>query len=61
MKNILITGSSGGIGTVLVNRLLQDGYKVTGIDTNQPQLSSNEENFSDTANKSLRDTPNCLA
>jgi nucleoside-diphosphate-sugar epimerase len=46
MKNILITGSSGGIGTVLVNRLLQDGYKVTGIDTNQPQLSSNEENFS---------------
>jgi nucleoside-diphosphate-sugar epimerase len=46
MKHILITGSSGGIGTVLVSRLLRDGYKVTGIDINQPQFSSSEENFS---------------
>ncbi|MDO8573451.1 MAG: SDR family oxidoreductase [Candidatus Daviesbacteria bacterium] len=32
IKNILVTGSDGYIGAVLVNRLLKQGYNVTGID-----------------------------
>ncbi len=30
---ILVTGNQGYIGTVLVGRLLEDGYSVTGLDT----------------------------
>jgi len=33
MKNILVTGSEGYIGQVLVRQLLEEGYRVTGIDT----------------------------
>jgi nucleoside-diphosphate-sugar epimerase len=33
MKNILVTGGGGYIGTNLVNSLLNDGYKVKVIDT----------------------------
>lgn len=31
-ESILITGSSGMIGTALVERLLEEGYNVTGVD-----------------------------
>ena len=33
MKNILITGGGGYIGTNLTKELLNDGYNVTVIDT----------------------------
>ena len=33
MKNILITGGGGYIGTNLVNNLINDGYNITVIDT----------------------------
>ena len=33
MKNILITGGGGYIGTNLTNRLLNDDYNVTVLDT----------------------------
>jgi len=33
MKSILVTGDRGYIGSVLCEKLLQKGYKVTGIDT----------------------------
>ena len=33
MKNILVTGSEGYIGTIMVEMLLNKGYKVTGLDT----------------------------
>lgn len=32
IKNILVTGSDGYIGAVLVSKLLEQGYNVTGID-----------------------------
>lgn len=31
-KSVLVTGASGMIGTVLVDRLLAEGYDVTGVD-----------------------------
>ncbi|MCX7637463.1 MAG: NAD-dependent epimerase/dehydratase family protein, partial [Cyclobacteriaceae bacterium] len=31
-KNVLITGAAGFIGFHLANRLLDDGYRVTGLD-----------------------------
>lgn len=33
MKNILVTGSEGYIGSVLVDKLVKKGYGVTGMDT----------------------------
>ena len=32
MKNILITGGCGFVGTALTNKLLKDGHKVTVVD-----------------------------
>jgi NAD(P)-dependent dehydrogenase (short-subunit alcohol dehydrogenase family) len=36
-KVALITGSSGGIGSVLVRKYLDDGYFVTGLDRNSSE------------------------
>ncbi|KKQ78371.1 hypothetical protein A3H81_01630 [Candidatus Daviesbacteria bacterium RIFCSPLOWO2_02_FULL_38_18] len=33
MRRILVTGSDGYIGAVLINKLLEKGYEVTGLDT----------------------------
>lgn len=38
MKNVLITGGAGFIGSHLVQRLVQDGYKVTVLDNLSPQI-----------------------
>ena len=32
MKNVLITGVSGGIGKGLVEKLLKNGYSIIGLD-----------------------------
>ena len=32
MKNVLVTGGAGYIGSELINYLLEDGYKVVAID-----------------------------
>ncbi len=39
MKNILVTGSSGTIGTRLCERLLGEGYEVIGVDKSPNQWS----------------------
>ncbi|MCL1669970.1 NAD-dependent epimerase/dehydratase family protein [Elizabethkingia ursingii] len=46
MKNIFITGISGLLGTNLVNLLLEQGYKVTG-------LIRNPDSFTGTRNENL--------
>lgn len=33
MKNVLVTGSEGYIGAVLIPKLLKQGYRVVGVDT----------------------------
>ena len=33
IKNILVTGSEGYIGTILVDLLIKKGYQVTGLDS----------------------------
>lgn len=38
-KNILVTGAAGFIGSHLVERLLEEGYQVTGIDNFDPFYS----------------------
>ena len=45
MKKILVTGSSGLVGTHLVNKLLNKGYKVIGVDFKQPTTIIDCENF----------------
>lgn len=40
IKKILITGSSGTIGTRLFEKLLEDGYEVVGFDKNKNQWHS---------------------
>ena len=32
MKNILITGAAGYIGSMLCTKLVEEGYKVTAVD-----------------------------
>ena len=44
-KKILVTGSSGFIGTNLVNHLLTAGLEVTGIDIIKPQYVIEDEHF----------------
>lgn len=45
MKKILVTGSSGLVGTHLVNKLLTKGYEVIGVDFNQPIKTIDNQNF----------------
>ena len=45
MKQILVTGSSGLVGTHLVNKLLNKGYKVIGVDFKQPTTIIDSKNF----------------
>ncbi len=40
IKKILITGSSGTIGTMLFEKLLEGGYKVAGFDKDKNQWHS---------------------
>lgn len=45
MKKILVTGSSGLVGTHLIKKLIQRGYNVIGVDINEPKLLFSESNF----------------
>ena len=49
IRNILITGHRGYIGSVMTPKLLKKGYKIRGIDTNYPKnlMKYNSKNFSE--------------
>lgn len=53
IKKILITGSSGTIGTRLIEKLLEDNYQVTGVDWRPNQWSKTIDDL--TVNCDLRD------
>ncbi len=43
--NVLITGSSGSLGSYLSEEFLKDGHRVTGIDKDSPKNSSLEKKY----------------
>lgn len=45
MKKILVTGSSGLVGTHLTEKLLSKGYEVIGVDFNPPVNPIDNQNF----------------
>jgi GDP-L-fucose synthase len=45
MKKILVTGSSGLVGTHLIEKLLNKGYEVIGVDFNPPVKTIDNQNF----------------
>ena len=45
MKKILVTGSSGLVGTHLIEKLLNRGYEVIGVDFNPPIKNIDNQNF----------------
>lgn len=45
MKKILVTGSSGLVGTHLIEKLLNRGYEVIGVDFNPPIKTIDNQNF----------------
>ncbi|MBU0633198.1 SDR family NAD(P)-dependent oxidoreductase [bacterium] len=53
MKNILITGGAGFIGTHLAKRLIQDGYKVTVLDNLSPQIHGEHSELFDSIKNSV--------
>ena len=44
-KKVLVTGSSGMIGSHLVQSLLQDGYKVVGVDIRNGTITNDNYSF----------------
>ena len=44
-KNILITGSSGYLGSYLVNNLIKEGHNIIGIDIKKPKIKNRNFNF----------------
>ena len=44
-KNILITGSSGYLGSYLVNNLIKEGHNIIGIDIKKPKNKNKNFNF----------------
>jgi dTDP-L-rhamnose 4-epimerase len=45
MKNVLITGGAGFIGTNLKNRLAQKGYRITLLDNLSPQIHGDQYEY----------------
>ncbi len=45
MKNIILTGGSGFIGTYLTKQLLSEGYSVTVVDIVAPRISDSNVSF----------------
>ena len=44
-KNILITGSSGYLGSYLVNNFIKEGHNIIGIDIKKPKIKNKNFNF----------------
>src|SRR5690348_14839356 len=44
-RSVLVTGSSGGIGSVLVQHLAVAGYESLGLDINRPRVPPYPDEF----------------
>ncbi len=47
MKNVLITGATGGIGNALVKKFYDSGYNICATGTNEENLNKLSKNFPD--------------
>lgn len=55
MKNVLITGGAGFIGSNLAKKLISKGYKVTVLDNLSPQIHGENPEVSSPLYKSIKD------
>lgn len=60
MKNILITGGAGFIGSKLALKLISKGYKITVIDNLSPQIHGDNPEQSSPLYKSIKDKVNFI-
>lgn len=60
MKNILITGGAGFIGSNLANRLLQDNYSVTILDSLSSQIHGEHPEETSPLYKSIKERVNFI-
>jgi dTDP-L-rhamnose 4-epimerase len=60
MKNLLITGGAGFIGSNLALQLISKGYKITVLDNLSPQIHGENPEFSSPLYKSIKDKVNFI-
>jgi dTDP-L-rhamnose 4-epimerase len=60
MKNVLITGGAGFIGSNLALQLIEDGYKITVLDNLSPQIHGENPETSSPLYNSIKDKVNFI-
>lgn len=60
MKNVLITGGAGFIGSNIALKLIEKGYSVTVLDNLSPQIHGNDPEHTSPLYRSIRDKVNFI-